>query len=332
MENIHIVFTAPGIAELKREPVRQPKENEVLLKTLYSVISNGTERACLLDMPNVAGVFPRQLGYCAISRVVRCGKLVTDFIPGDRALVYHGTHSAYVTKTTEELTRVTEPVDSAEAAFVIIAAMGLGGVRKLMVELGESAMVMGLGLLGLFAAQFLRLSGVYPVIAADPDPWRRELALATGADFALDPLENDFPEKVKALTWGKGVNATVEVSGAASALRQALDAAAWKGRIALLGCTRVSDVAIDYYQQVHRPGITLIGAHNFVRPRVDSYPGYWTHQDDCRILLRFLAAGKFRVREIMQPAAAPSRAPELYAQLARGELPAGVYFDWSKLS
>lgn len=64
-----------------------------------------------------------------------------------------------------------------DAAFVIIASMGLGGVRKLEVELGESAMVMGLGLLGMFSVQFFKLSGANPIIAADLNPKRRELAV-----------------------------------------------------------------------------------------------------------------------------------------------------------
>lgn len=51
----------------------------------------------------------------------------------------------------------------------------------------------------------------------------------------------------------------------------ALECASYMGRISLLGCTRVSDSAVDYYNQVRRPGIKLIGAHNFVRPKFESY-------------------------------------------------------------
>ena len=121
-------------------------------------------------------------------------------------------------------------------------------------------MVMGQGLLGIFATQFLRLSGANPVIAVDLNAQRRALALKLGADYALDPSEEDFVQKVKDITKGKGVNGCVEVTGAAQALKQALDCASWMGRISLLGCTRVSDCAIDFYKQVHRPGIKLIGA------------------------------------------------------------------------
>jgi threonine dehydrogenase-like Zn-dependent dehydrogenase len=102
-------------------------------------------------------------------------------------------------------------------------------------------MVMGQGLLGIFATQFLRLSGANPVIAADLNPQRRELALKLGADYAFDPSDKDFVEKVKKVTKGKGVNGCVEVTGIVQAMNQALECASWMGRISLLGCTRVSD-------------------------------------------------------------------------------------------
>ena len=211
----------------------------------------------------------------------------------------------------------------------VVATMGLGGVRKLEVELGESAMVMGLGLLGIFAVQFLRLSGAYPVIAADLNPQRRALALELGADYALDPKAPDFKERVKEITGGKGVNACVEVTGVSAAMKQALECASRQGRIALLGCTRVSDCPIDFYQQVHRPGVKLIGAHNFVRPLYESYPHHWTHQDDCKAILELLAAGRVQVKPIISRVVKPEQAPEIYKQLCEDpEFPLGTVFDW----
>jgi threonine dehydrogenase-like Zn-dependent dehydrogenase len=210
--------------------------------------------------------------------------------------------------------------------------MGLGGVRKLEIELGESAMVMGLGLLGIFAVQFCRLSGAYPVIAADLNPARRELALKLGADYAFDPSEPDFVEQVKAVTKGTGVRATVEVTGVSAAMKQALECASFMGRISLLGCTRVSDCAVDYYQQVHRPGVKLIGAHNFVRPKVESYPHHWTHQDDCKAILDLIAAGRIQVEPIVSRVVSPEDCTEIYDQLCDDPaFPMGTVFDWSEI-
>lgn len=207
--------------------------------------------------------------------------------------------------------------------------MALGGVRKLDAEIGESAMVMGQGLLGLFATQFLRLSGANPVVAADLGEHRRALALQLGADYAFDPSEEDFVSRVKQVTHGNGINACVEVTGYANALVQALSCAAWQGRISLLGCTRVSNCDIDYYNLVHRPGIKLIGAHNFVRPKVESYPHHWTHHDDCRAILDLIAAHRIKVAPLVSRVVSPARATEIYNQLCDdADFQPGTVFDW----
>ena len=332
MTNKKINFTAIHKAELVEDELREIKENEVLTEMEYTVISGGTERACIMGMNNTSQRFPMSLGYCGVGRVIEIGSAVTSVTVGDRVLVYHGNHAKYNIRPEADITKVTnEGVSSLDAAFVIIASMGLGGVRKLEIELGESAMVMGLGLLGIFAVQFCRLSGAYPVIAADLAPERRALALKLGADYALDPSSPDFVEQVKAVTGGKGVRATVEVTGVSAAMKQALECASWMGRISLLGCTRVSDCAVDYYQQVHRPGVKLIGAHNLVRPKLESYPHHWTHQDDCKAILDLIAAGRIHVSPIVSRVAFPEDCAEIYNQLCDDPaFPMGTVFDWKK--
>ena len=330
MTSKKISFTATHKAELVEGELRELNENEVLTEMEYTVVSGGTERACIMGSNNTSQKFPMSLGYCGIGHVIQIGSTVTSVAVGDRVLVYHGIHAKYNIRPEADITKVTnENISSLDAAFVIIASMGLGGVRKLEIELGESAMVMGLGLLGIFAVQFCRLSGAYPVIAADLNPARRELALKLGADYAFDPSSPDFVEQVKAVTKGKGVRATVEVTGVSAALKQALECASWMGRISLLGCTRVSDCAVDYYQQVHRPGVKLIGAHNFVRPKVESYPHHWTHQDDCKAILDLIAAGRIQVEPIVSRVVSPEDCTEIYNQLCDDPaFPIGTVFDW----
>lgn len=156
------------------------------------------------------------------------------------------------------------------------------------------------------------------------------MALELGADYAFDPSEPDFVEKVKSVTKGRGVNATVEVTGVSKAMLQALDCAAWMGRISLLGCTRVSDCSVDYYPQVHRPGIKLIGAHNFVRPKHESYPHHWTHHDDCRAILDMIERGRIRVAPMIGRVVSPEACPEIYTQLCDDPaFPLGTVFDWT---
>ncbi len=333
MKNRQIFFTEVHKAELLENEVGVPTSGEVLVRMEYTVVSGGTERACILGMNNTSQQFPMSLGYCGVGYVEEVGNEVKSVVVGDRVLVYHGCHSQYNIRPEADITKVeNENVSSLEAAFVIIASMGLGGARKLEIELGESAMVMGQGLLGIFATQFLRQSGALPLIAADLNPTRRELALKLGADYAFDPSDDNFVNKVMEVTKGKGINGCVEVTGISAAMKQALECASWMGRISLLGCTRVSDSTVDYYTQVHKPGVKLIGAHNFIRPQHDSYPHHWTHQDDCKAILDMIERKRIDVLSIVSRVENPENATEIYNQLCDDkDFPMGTVFDWRNI-
>lgn len=333
MDTKAVVFTKPCHAELQVRTLGPVTDDKVLVKTEYTVVSGGTERAYLMNMNNTNGKFPMVIGYCGIGYVEQVGPLVTDLQPGDRVIVYHGRHASHSLVSRSRLTKVEDPkLESLDAVFTVIASMGLGGVRRLELELGETAMVIGLGLLGIFSVQFCRLSGANPVIAVDLNPERRALALQLGADYALDPTASDFKETVMKLTKGKGIHGCVEVTGASQAMQVALDCAARQGRISLLGCTRVSTNAVDYYSQVHKPGVKLIGAHNMVRPQVDSYPHCWTHHDDCRAILDMMSAGRLQVAPIRSRVVSAEKAHEIYEQLANDKkFPMGTVFGWRKI-
>ena len=91
MTNRHITFTAPGIAELRTEETRTPGPGEVLIKTVCSTVSSGTERANLSGNPNVSTAkelpdmtkyFPRRLGYSSAGVVEAVGEGVKSVKPG----------------------------------------------------------------------------------------------------------------------------------------------------------------------------------------------------------------------------------------------------------
>ena len=330
-----ILFTAPGVAELVEENKPVASEGEVLVRLLRSTVSAGTERANLVGDPNVspvkgaAVIFPRRSGYSSVGIVEGVGKGVTSVAVGDRVAISWSSHSEYCVSKESEVYKLPDNVTDAAAALVHIATFPLAAIRKCRLEVGESALIMGLGVLGLVSIGLLRAAGAAPIVAVDPVPEKRELALKLGADYAFDPSAPDFVEQVKAVTKGNGVRAIVEVTGVSAAMKQALECASWLGRIALLGCTRVSDCAIDYYQQVHRPGIKLIGAHNFVRPKVESYPHHWTHQDDCKAILDLISAGRIQSASIASRVVPPAAAPEIFDQLCDDPaFSVGTVFDW----
>ena len=204
----------------------------------------------------------------------------------------------------------------------------MAALRKCHFEFGESVLVMGQGILGQLAVLLARAAGAAPVVAADPVPAKRERALALGADLAFDPSVPDFADRVKDATGG-GARVVVEVTGVDRALDNALDATARFGRVALLGCTRHSSFAIDYYRKVHGRGVTLVGAHTMARPKNDSSPGWWTERDDAFAFLRLLALGRIALDGFVEEVHPLSDAPAVYTRLAAGGPFPNVQFDWT---
>ena len=200
-------------------------------------------------------VFPRRSGYSTSGTVLSVGEGVTAVVPGDRVAMLHTTHSEFLEVEEKNLCKLDDNIAFKEAAIWHIATFPLAAIRKCRLEIGESAIVMGI--LGMMAVKLLRAAGATPIIAADPVAEKREEALLLGADYALDPFALDFAQKVKTLTAG-GCNIAIEVTGHGKALDTVLDCMALFGRVALLGCTRNSDFTIDYYRKVHAPGITMV--------------------------------------------------------------------------
>lgn len=329
-----IVFKSKYNAELCEMTDRLPQENEIRVALSYSAVSAGTERA--LITANEDGdetnrfQFPLYSGYSGSGIITHIGDGVTEFGVGDRVMVHGAGHKQFATLNKKEAVKLPDNVALDEAAFTIIAGFSLAAVRKAKVELGHSCLVAGLGLLGLFSIQYLKLCGALNIIASDLNPERLELAKKLGADYVLNPLENGYKEKIMEIANGNGVNSVIEVTGNADALMPCLKCTARFGRVVLLGCTRKL-TQVDFYHDVHRPRIELIGAHSGARPALESSPGNWTEMDDCRVTLSYLSKGRLNFRDMISEIHSPNEAHEVYERLSKNQFPIGVAFDWSKM-
>ncbi len=338
MKTKQIIFTKPFVAELLDAECLPPKEGEVTVILEYSAISSGTEKANLIGMrngtnvsENEEAVFPRSVGYSAAGIVSEIGSSITDIHVGDRVVVYWGKHKKNITVSRKNIIKIPNEVSTQEASMALISTFPLAAIRKAKLEIGESAMVMGLGILGIFAVQELKAAGAYPIIAVDPISERRDFAMKMGADFALDPTKKGFADEVKRLTDG-GINVCIEVTGLGVGLIQALDCMKRFGRVALLGCTRSSKFEIDYYGKVHGPGISLIGAHTMARPKTESSTGLWTDNDDLQTVLNLIKGKRLNFKDMICEIHLPTEAGQIYDRLANDKnFPIGVLFDWRNM-
>ena len=339
MKNQVIRFSAPGVAELIDIEVPTVTETEVLVKIEVSSVSSGTERANITGELNVnskkpkpeTACFPRYGGYSSAGEVIAVGAKVEGFAVGDRVTLSWSRHQRYIAMDPKNLCKIEDNgISYNEAALLHIATFPLAAVRKCRLEIGESAVVMGLGVLGMLAVQQLRLCGAVPIVAVDPVEKKRRQALEFGADHAFDPFAPDFAEQVKKATGG-GANVGIEVTGNGAGLNGILDCMAMMGRVALLGCTRDPDFTVDYYRKVHGAGVSLIGAHTDARPKIESAAGYWTTHDDICAMLKLISGGRLQLRNMIEEIHSPTEAPEIYTRLAAGGAFPLVQFDWSDM-
>ncbi len=295
MKTKQIVFTRPNTAEILEKDIQPPTAGQVQVRLLCSTISSGTERANLTGDANVspggnAVPFPRMLGYSSAGVVQQVGEGVSSLKVGDRVAMAWTVHSQLVNVPEACAYLLPDSVSFSDGALFHIAAFPLAALRKCRLEIGESAVVMGQGVLGLLALPLLRAAGAIPIIAVDPVAEKRAKALSAGADVALDPFAEDFADTAREITGG-GARVGIEVTGFGAGLDGILDCMGRFGRVALLGCTRNKEFSIDYYRKVHAPGITLVGAHTMARPGQESHPGWWTQGDDILTVLRLTQAG-----------------------------------------
>ncbi|HET6320129.1 MAG TPA: chlorophyll synthesis pathway protein BchC, partial [Chloroflexota bacterium] len=182
-----VLFTAPGKVEIEEGAAPAPGPGELLLETRRSLISTGTELAHLLGPPwtNPGGrtlpTYPHYTGYSNAARVVAVGQGVTTWSEGDR-VASGARHSAYpLLREREWAIRIPEAVSDEAATFCTLGTTVLNGCRIGEPQLGEDAVVVGMGLLGQLLVQYLRIAGCERVIAVDLSDARLEIAQQVGA-------------------------------------------------------------------------------------------------------------------------------------------------------
>ena len=328
MKGRRVVWPDAGQVEVEDFEITPPGEFQVLVDTIYTLISPGTERAFLIGLPNTSKNYPFYPGYCNVGEVIEVGNGVEDFRLGDR-VASRGNHDSLVTINKDKALKIPNEAPSDEAVFFNLCAIALQGVRKAKIDLGEAVLVLGQGLIGQLALQLARLDGGFPAIGADVASDRLELALRLGADVALNPKDEDFEGKLSEATEGKGPIVVIEATGSPEPINRAFQLARLWGRVVLLASTRGETPEVNFYRDVHKKGLTVIGAHDSVRPFQESSANYWTWQDDGDMVLRLMAHKRLKISELISHRLSGEKAPEAYQLLSqwRSEL-MGVVLEW----
>lgn len=324
--------------EVAEVPVSAPGPAELLARTRVSLISSGTERMLrdfgranliwkarqqpeklrmALDKVRADGFVPAfeavrakldhpvALGYCNAGTVVEAGP---GFSIGER-VVSNGPHAEIVRVPVNLCARIPDSVSDEAAAFTVLGAIALEGIRLAQPALGETFVVTGLGLVGLLAVQLLRAHGCR-VLGIDPDAGRLELARALGAEIA-GPRESEVD--------GVLIAASTRSNGP---VRQAAEMCRKRGRIVLIGVAGLELSREEFYRKElsfqvscsygpgrHDPAYEE-GGHDYPRAYVR-----WTARRNFEAVLDMLASGRVDVSPLISRVFPIERAHEAYEAL-----------------
>ena len=191
---------------------------------------------------------PLPLGYCNVGKVVETDE-DSEFAVGDR-VVSNGPHAEMVAVPKNLIAKIPDHVDDQTAAYVVVSAIGLQGVRLLQPTLGERIVVSGLGLIGLLTVQILRAHGCQ-VLGIDFDSRKLELARQFGAE-TVDLSTGQDPVAISnAWTNGEGVDGIVITAATKSneLIHQAATMCRKRGRIVLVGVIGLNLQRADFYEK-----------------------------------------------------------------------------------
>ncbi|MDP0501757.1 MAG: bi-domain-containing oxidoreductase [Verrucomicrobiota bacterium JB022] len=348
-----------GDTQLIEVPAPQVKRGAVLIESRASLISLGTERmlvefgqASLLDKARqqpdrVKEVLqkartdgiqatwdavqtkldqPIPLGYCNAGVVLAVGEGVTDLAPGDR-VVSNGSHAEVVCVPRNLCARIPDGVDFDEAAFTVTGAIGLQGIRLLEPTLGETIVVMGLGLIGLLSVQLLQAHGC-KVIGTDFDPQKCRLAEQFGVKTVQMQPGMDAVEAIKQANGGREVDGVL-ITASTKSDDPANDAALvcrQRGRVVLVGVIGLKLNRNHFYAKE----ISFQVSCSYGPGRYDAryeqmgldYPiGFvrWTEQRNFEAVLDQLQRGAMQVAPLITHRYPFANAVEAYSQISNRE-------------
>lgn len=328
-----------GVTSLTDVPAPRAGRGKLLIRTSHSLISAGTERMLVdfgkagwidkarqqpdkvrqvLEKMRTDGVVatvdavrskldqPIALGYCNVGRVLDLGAGVNGFAVGDR-VASNGNHAEIVAVPRNLCARIPDAVSDEAAAFTVIGAIGLQGIRLANPKLGECVAVFGLGLIGLLTVQMLRAQGCR-VLGIDIDPARLAMAQRFGAEVVNPAAGEDVLGRAATFSRGAGVDAVLITAASKSndIVAQAAQMSRKRGRIVLIGVVGLNLSRADFYEKELSFQVSCSYGPGRYDPSYEAggqdYPiGFvrWTEQRNFEAVLDLMASGAIDVAPLI---------------------------------
>lgn len=330
--NLKILFTAPAVVEVKADllDLADLSAGQVWVKNRYSMVSPGTELACLAGKNSSWFSMPKSPGYAAMGEVIAVAPGVSQVKPGD--FVFHnGPHVAWCLMGADELLVVPDGIDPKLVPAAQLANIAMASTTVSSMQVGDHVAVVGQGMVGNLASQLARLQGAI-VHDIDVSDARLAVSRACGSRYTLSPKGGRLADELSATTGGGGVTTLIDATGSSRVIVESVPLVAPMGEIILLGTPRDEyqcDVT-SVFGACHRQGITIKGAHVGHSPRKKTANVKHSSERKSRIILDLIRDGKLLIEPLITHVVKPVDAPQAYAELAKGnDRMLGVVFDWA---
>ncbi|HEV7806299.1 MAG TPA: zinc-binding alcohol dehydrogenase [Solirubrobacteraceae bacterium] len=276
-------FTAPRQVAVVEEPIAQPSAGELLVETIVSAISPGTELLVYRDevpatmtldasIPGLTGTsrFPMKYGYAAVGRVVAAGPAADGDWLG-RLVFSMNPHESHFLAAAQDLLPVPDGIGADDAALFanVETAVTLTMDGRPMV--GEHVAVFGQGVVGLLTTALLARFPLAGLVTVDLHPLRRRLSIELGAQEAVDPGAGAGVDAGE-----RGFDLTYELSGSPDVLDQAIAVTRFHGRVVIGSWYGKRRAPVDLGGTFHRSRMQLVSSQvSTIDPALS---GRWTSE------------------------------------------------------
>lgn len=355
-----------GATVIADVPIPATQENKVLVKTSKTLISTGTERTLVnfgksnviskaKDNPDkVRDVIskiktdglhttyaavnaklnePIALGYCNVGKVI---ETTIPELPVGSRVVSNGPHAEFVVVPKNLTALIPENVTDDTAAFTVLGAIALQGIRLASLGIGEKVCVIGAGVIGLLAVQILRAHGCN-VFVIDVDDTRLELAQKFGAEVLNSAKQESLVDRSNEFTKNVGFDAVL-ITAATKSNSIVSDAATIsrkRGKIILTGVVGLNLDRADFYEKE----LTFQVSCSYGPGRYDTeyeeqgkdYPiafVRWTEQRNFETILELMSQQKITVEDLISHQYEFSDAIQAYDLLTSKEKTLGIILNF----
>ncbi|MBE1581432.1 bi-domain-containing oxidoreductase [Amycolatopsis roodepoortensis] len=309
-------------------------------KVMQSVATNGLGATYRKAMNKLDSYTP--LGYSLCGVVEEVGAGIDDVAVGDYVACAgneHALHAELNWVPKNLYTKVPDGVDPRHAAFGTVGSIAMQGVRQGEPQIGDIALVIGLGLIGQLVVQLLVASGVR-VVGVDPDPARCALAERLGALKCGDPGSGVVDTAVAEISSGHGVDQVYLAAGGSTnePVELAAKLARDRGRVIDIGKCSLNLPWNAYYEKELDVRFSRSYGPGRYDPEYElegrDYPigqVRWTERRNLECVVDLMGSGRLDVEPLISHVSAFSDAVETYRKLDEGELKAvAVLFEYEK--